>query len=395
MLNETQKEALFLLVQEFVRTPSLSGEEGAFAALLQKRMFELGIETVKTDLFGNVIGEVRFSEDGPALLLESHMDHVGASDVERWARYPYGGEIADGRIWGRGSMDNKGALAAMLMSAHLAASEPEGLKGRLYVAGSVHNELMEGASSASIAEICDPDFVVVGEASDHLIMHGQRGRAEILLETRGRSTLSAMPHQGINAVSKMIKLIGELEKMRLPTHPELGQAIMELTSISSLPASGINVVPDGCRVRFDRRFSVGETRESILAWVREVIDKLAAKDGDFEAAVSLPVKEYRCYTGTTLKSDAFMPAWLFPRDHPLIAGACAGMRLVGLEPRLSVYPFSSNGSYYAGVLGKPTIGFGPYAMSRAHMDNEYIAQDDLTDLCRGYCGIVRALLGSQ
>lgn len=392
MLSSMQKEVLFSLAQEFVRIPSPSGEESSLALLLQKRMSELGIGNVKTDLFGNVIGQVRFSEQGPTLLLESHMDHVGAGDAERWLRYPYGGEIADGKIWGRGSMDNKGPLAAMLVAAHLASLRPEGLSGSLYVAGCVYNELLEGASSASIAEISKPDFIVVSEASDHSIMYGQRGRAEVLLETRGKSTLSAMPHQGVNAVRKMAGLIAEIEKAHFPTHPELGDSIMELTSISSSPAFGINTVPDGCKSRFDRRFLVEETRESILDQVQEVIERLAVEDKDLDARVSLSMKEYRCYTGATLKADVFMPAWLFPKDHPIIAKACEGVALAGIKPHLSVYPFSSSGSYYAGVLKKPTIGFGPHSMARAHMNNEYIALDDLESLCSGYLGIVRTFL---
>ncbi len=162
------------------------------------------------------------------------------------------------------------------------------------MAASVYNEWLEGAASASIAEICRPDMVIIGEASDHCLMHGQRGRAEVLVETRGRSAISAMPGQGVNAVGKMIRLIAALEESRQPhpPHPVLGGRVMELTSISSAPSQEINnVVPDRCRARFDIRFPVGETRDGVLEHIQAVIDGLAAADPDFKARAALAVKD--------------------------------------------------------------------------------------------------------
>ncbi len=103
MLNEARKETLFTLLRDLVRTPSLSGEEGACARLTRKRMPGLGLAGIQTDVYGNVIGRVDFPAPGPTLLLEAHLDHVGVSDVECWNHYPYGGEVSEGHIWGRGA----------------------------------------------------------------------------------------------------------------------------------------------------------------------------------------------------------------------------------------------------------------------------------------------------
>ncbi len=396
MPGPSQQEALFSLVQELIRIPSLSGQEEALALLLRERMPAFGFTDIETDLCGNVIGRMRFGDGGPRLLLESHMDHVGVNEAGQWSHYPYGGECADGKIWGRASSDNKGALGAMIMAAALlGGSNGATLEGELCVAAAVHQETFEGVASASIADIVKPDFVIVGEASGNALMRGQRGRAEIVLQTRGRRVHSSMPEAGVNAVKKMLRLIAALEAdLVLPVHPDLGESIMELIEIVSLPASGENVVPDLCTARFDRRLLVGETRESVPAQIRAIIDELAGRDERFEASVQLAVHEKRCYTGTTIRSESFYPAWLLEKGHPFVLKASEGLKRAGITPHLSVYPWCTNGSRYAGTLGIPTLGFGPYPMSITHIDDEYIEKEDLVRLCRGYREIACSVLGA-
>lgn len=394
MLNSDHQQLLYTLLRDLIRVPSPSGREKECALLAQKYMRQLDFDDANSDIFGNIIGLKDFGGNGPALLMDAHLDHAGVSDVERWTHYPYGGDLNDGRIWGRGAIDNKGALAAMLMAAHLAALDPAGLRGRLYVVGTVYNKLMEGVSSASLVEMCRPDYVIIGEGSDHLIMHGQRGRTEIFLETRGRTALTAMPRWGVNGVEKMIRLINEIEQefRNLPRHPLLGEVSMELTEINSSPYIEVNVIPDYCRARFDFRFPVGRSKSEILSRIKSTILAMSSVDESFEADVYLPIKEFRCYTGVSISTDAYWPAWLLDENHPLVQAACRGLSQVGLTPKKSVYPFSTNASYYAGVLGLPTIGFGPRPIGMYHQVDENIATADLLELCLGYYGLIRSVL---
>ena len=395
MLGSDHREFLFSMLRDLIRTPSPSGREAACAQLVQKYMQQLGFSSISSDIYGNVTGRLKFGS-GPVLLMDSHLDHAGVSDAERWRHYPFGGDLAEGKIWGRGALDNKGALAAMLMAAHLSAKSPKSLRGTLYFGGSVYNKLMEGVSSEGLVDSCRPDYVLIGEASDHYLMHGQRGRAELLIETRGRAALTAMPQWGVNAVDKMMLIVAELNRLRrtLPRHPILGEVIMEVTEIYSSPYIEVNVTPNKCRVRCDRRFPVGETKEDILARIRGVMAEMSAADPGFEADITLANKEYRCYTGVTIATDAFWPAWLLPPKHPLVLAAENGLAAAGLTPQKSTYPFSTNASYYAGVLGLPTIGFGPRPISAYHQVDESIALPDLEELCRAYYGIIRSVLAA-
>ena len=396
MLNSDHQQLLFAMLRDLIRVPSPSGRERECALLTQKYMRRLDFDDVNSDIFGNIIGLMNFGGSGPTLLMDAHLDHAGVSDVERWTHYPYGGDLAEDRIWGRGSLDNKGALAAMMMAAHLASLNPAGLRGRIYVVGTVFNKLMEGVSSEGLVEMCRPDYVIIGEASDHLIMHGQRGRTEIFLETHGRTALTAMPCFGVNAVEKMIRLTNEIERefSNLPKHPLLGEVSMELTEINSSPYIEVNVIPDFCRARFDFRFPVGRSKSEIISRIRASISAMIAVDGSFEADVYLPLKEFRCYTGVSISTDAYWPAWLLDENHPLVMAACRGLSQVGLPSNKSVYPFSTNASYYAGVLGLPTIGFGPRPIALYHQVDENIATSDLLDLCLGYYGLIRSVLAA-
>ena len=138
MVNPEHYDTLFSLAQDLIRIPSPPGQECDVAEYLQRTMGEIGFTEVQSDKYGNVIGRISFSNDGPVLLFEGHMDHVRVPHPEYWIHYPYGGEMFRGCLWGRGTTDNKGALAAMISAASfLSRSGTHGLRGSLYVGASV------------------------------------------------------------------------------------------------------------------------------------------------------------------------------------------------------------------------------------------------------------------
>ena len=396
MVNPEHYNTLFSLAQDLIRIPSPPGQERDVAEYLQRTMGEMGFTEVQSDKYGNVIGRISFSNDGPVLLFEGHMDHVRVPHPEYWIHYPYGGEMSRGCLWGRGATDNKGALAAMISAASfLSRSGTHGLRGSLYVGASVLQEPLESVAASGIAELCHPDFVVVGEASGNAVMRGQRGRAEILLETKGQSVHCAFPHEGINAIRKMLRVASLIEKeLFLPEEPVLGKGSMELTSIESSPQQDFNIVPNFCTAYFDRRLLLSETRDGVLADIQEILEEEALRDNAFRASVRYSTKEQLCYTGKLLRSEVFYPAWLLEENHPFVRRVCDGLHSMGLPCTLDIYPYSTNASYYAGVAGIPTVGFGPAQMSILHLDDEYIELDDLVRICNGYVGIAHSVLAT-
>ncbi len=394
LLNEERVSFLVGLCQRMIQCPSLSGQEGDLASLIQETMISLGYDEVRVDRYGNVIGRISFARPGKRILFEGHMDHVDPGDLSQWTVDPYGGAMKDGRIYGRGTSDMKGSLAAMITAAaYLKADKPNDLSGDILVAGSVHEECFEGVASQEIGEAYKPDYVVIGEASSLNLKRGQRGRAEVVLETYGKSAHSSNPQEGLNAVKKMVKLLSRIEESYTPpTNEILGKGILELTDIISSPYPGASVVPDRCRVTFDRRLLVGETQEDVLGALQQVADEIGEKDPEFNAKASIATGEEKCYTGEPIRAQRFAPGWLLDDGHEYVRRALAGLQKAGLSPELSHYAFCTNGSYYAGVAGIPTIGFGASKEELAHVIDEYVEIEQLAAACRGYYAISAAML---
>lgn len=395
LLDAERVDCLIKLCRDMVLRPSLSGEEWEVADLMQNVMTNLGYDDVYVDRYGDVVGRIVFGKPGPTLLFEGHMDHVSPGDLSKWTVDPYGAMIADGKIFGRGTTDMKGNLSAMIVAAsHVKADLSNELCGELVVAGSVHEECFEGVASQEIASFCKPDYVVIGEPSSLDLKRGQRGRAEITVETYGKSAHSASPHKGINAVRKMINLInGVSDAYEPPHHAVLGDGILEITDIISFPYPGASVVPNRCRVTFDRRLLLGETPPGVLGVFDKVMDIIKTQDVDFHAHADIAEGEAKCYTGETIRAKRFAPAWLLGEDSEYVKRVLQALEDMDISSKLSCYSFCTNGSYYAGTAEIPTVGFGGSDEELAHIADEYIEISQLVSACKGYYAIAREVLG--
>ena len=287
----------------------------------------------------------------------------------------------------------KGALAAMANAAVLfTEAENRDFAGEIYVAGVVHEECFEGVAARNISEIVKPDYVVIGEASHLNLKIGQRGRGEVKVETFGVPAHSANPEKGINAVYSMCKVVDEIRKLTPPHHDVLGDGILELTDIKSTPYPGASVVPEYCMATYDRRLLVGETKESVLAPIQEVIDRLMKEDPKIKAKVSFATGEETCYTGNKIEGERFFPGWLFDKNETYIQDVLKTLQDMGFHPEITQYNFCTNGSHYAGEAGIRTIGMGPSVESLAHTIDEYVEIDQLLKVTECYFGIMKALL---
>ena len=381
------------LCQALIRCPSISGEEKEAATTLKKAMQELGFDSVEIDRYGNVLGTITGTRPGPCVLLDGHIDTVPVPDEALWSVPPFAGNIQDGRIYGRGASDMKGAMAAMTVAAiWFAAATNRDFAGKICVAGVVHEECFEGIASSEISAAVSPDYVVIGEASELNLKIGQRGRAEIVVETFGKPAHSANPDKGINAVHLMTKLIERIERVAPREHPILGKGICVLTDIKSTPYPGASVVPSNCRVTYDRRLLVGEDQQAVLKPFAEAIAELQAADATFQATAYFAHGKETCYTGEPIEGTRFFPAWLHKKEEPFVQAVFRGLQDAGLSPQISHYAFCTNGSHYAGEKNIPTLGFGPSRENQAHTIDEYIEIEQLGQAINGYYAILKALV---
>lgn len=393
MLSEERKNETVELCRKLISTRSYSGEENGVADVIKSAFDNMGFDDFFIDDYGNIIGHIKGEESGKSILFDGHMDTVPVIDESEWKYPPFAAEIHEGKMYGRGTSDMKGALCAMICAvSYFAKDIKRKFKGDIYIAGVVHEECFEGVASRKISARVKPDYVVIGEASNCNLKIGQRGRAEILVETFGKPAHSANPEKGINAVYKMNKLIEAIRKLKLSTHPFLGDGILELTDIKSSPYPGASVVPDYCRATFDRRLLVGETRESVLKPIQDIIKKLEGEDAEFKAKVSFSKGKERCYTGNEIEGERFFPGWLYDRKDEFVEKAYNGLKKAGIDPEITHYSFCTNGSHYAGEAGIKTIGFGPSKENLAHTVNEYIEISQLTKAVEGYYSIVKEVL---
>ena len=394
MMDRLEQGELIALCQDLLAARSYSGEEKAVADLMIAFMRAKHFDMAYTDEYGNVLGCIRGKRPGRRILFDGHIDTVRADNAADWRHDPFAAELEDGRLYGRGAADMKGAVAAYLFAAErFARLTNRDFAGEIWVSGTVHEECFEGESARKISAAVKPDLVVIGEASEMNIKCSQRGRAEICLETYGVPCHSANPEKGVNAVYAACRIIDRFRALP-PVEQEgmFGKGILELTDIKSSPYPGASVVPDYCRATYDRRLLVGETKESVLAPIQTLLDRLMAENPTLKAKVSFAVGEELCYTGKTIRGERFFPGWLYDRKEPFVQDVLAELHAMGYAPEITQYNFCTNGSHYAGEAGIPTLGIGPSRENLAHTVNEYIELGELFKVAECYRGVMKALL---
>ncbi len=393
MLNSERQGKVVELCSDLMRAKSMSGEEQDVVDIMEKFFRMHQFDTIKKDKYGNIIGCIKGNRPGKKILYEGHMDEVPVADPKVWTHDPFGAEIENGRIYGRGATDMKGGLsAACCAAAFFAEDTNRDFAGEIYVAGSCHEECFEGVAARSISEIVQPDIVVICEPSHLDLRIGQRGRAEIVVETFGRPAHSSNPEKGVNAVYKMMQIIEGIKGLPVNNHPVLGKGILELTDIKSSPYPGASVVPQYCRATYDRRTLVDETKESVLAPIQDLIKKLQENDPELEAKVSYAWGSEKCYTGAVIEGERFFPAWLYNEGDDFVQAAYQDLQKNNFSSQISTWQFCTNGSHYAGEAKIRTIGLGPSWEHLAHITDEYIELEQLYGAVSAYMSISKGLL---
>lgn len=211
-LTRVRQEELIRFTQELVRCPGVSGDEGKTAAAVARQMTKLGYDKVEVDRWGNVIGTIRGARPGPTIVFDGHMDVVPIDMPELWEHEPYGGEISGGKMWGRGTVDMKGGLAASLCAA--AFVDRANIAGTILVTGTVAEELMIGRGLGKILEERKVDAVMTCEPTgvNQLAVAGV-GRTTVEMTVRGRVAHSSQPHLGDNAVYRAMDASERIRKM--------------------------------------------------------------------------------------------------------------------------------------------------------------------------------------
>ena len=369
------------LASSLIRIPSVTGSERDIISFLSSYLPGKGFPT-EIMPSGSIAGIIDGFLPGPVTVLDGHIDTVGVGNEMEWSFPPFSGDVVDGMIRGRGASDMKCGVAASIIAASRFAGKR--FPGRIIVACIVEEERFEGIASREISERFAPDFVIIAESTDGKLNIGQRGRAEIQIESYGRSCHSSNPEEGVNAIYTIIDAIRRIDSMAVPEHPVLGRGIMALTDIISCPYPGMSVIPSKARATYDRRTLPGETGKSIVDSINSVLAVLDAK-------ASIAYGTTATYSGLELSAPRFFPSWVYSEDSPLVSLAAAGLKKQGLFKGFGHYSFCTNGSHYAGEKGIQTIGYGPGEERLAHTVDEAISVESLESSCEGLYAILSAI----
>ena len=376
MKNLDPSSPVVELCRELVRIPSPSGQEGELAKFVAERMQALGMR-VEIDRYGSALGIRQGHKPGPTLILDAHLDTVPVTNAAEWQHAPCGGEIEQGRLWGRGSADTKGSLAAMICAA---ASVPENaFSGTLIVSASVCEENMTTGALEFILTNHPADFVVVGEPTSLQLGIAQKGRAGLMVEALGRSAHSSRPELGDNAIYKMMEAISRIRALPLPFDPDMGNGICELIEIDSEPKPSIGTVPHRCTARLALRLLPGESKQTVLERIESAMSGMEG--------VSLNFAEFTqtCWTGQSITLVEFVPAWKNPDS------ALQRQLLETLHTKSFAAPYTTNASASA-IQGIPTFLLGPGAIDQAHTVDEWISLDQLNAAVNTYSMVIRTCL---
>lgn len=379
-------EKVVSFCQQLVRLPSLPGEEDACAQWVQARMSELGFSPVQLDESGSVLGTWQGEMPGPTIFLDAHMDVVPVTEGERWSYPPFSGQISQGRIYGRGAVDTKGSLAAML--AAVSSLPRKGLRGSVILAASTHEEYLTGAVIGRLLDQHKVDVFITGEPTGLDLAVAQKGRVTLELHASGRSAHTSRPETGINAVYRMLEAVQRLREAPRRTHPLLGEEVLELTEISSEPYPNGSMVPHACHARFIGRTLPGESQAAFLAHIDEL---LAGVEGIRSAISTL---RGRCYTGLNLEMVDFLPAWANKPDEPWTGRILNALQQAGIPSRAYGAGCGTNASA-AGERGIPCYIFGPGTLDQAHIIDEALEIHALQQAYHAWLAALLACLSGE
>lgn len=368
--------------QRLIQTPSMSREETAAAELVAAELHRLGFDEVGMDGIGNVIGRVYGRERQlPALVLNSHTDHVDPGDPALWPAPPHAAELRDDRILGRGACDMKGPLAVQVYSAAALLRNGERPRRDVVFTGVVEEET-GGAGALYWVEHLDypVELIMLAEPSSNRLSLGHRGIAQFWLTFHGRSVHASVPHSGVNPNYALASFLTRLESAQseLKRHPLLGATSVAPT-IVEVDTRSVNVTPAWTRVLLDFR-TAAESLNSLQAFVQRLAADWPHTLADAWATADTPLPD----------SDEIIYGYYTPPDSDVTQRSQAAISKGMERPvELSSYQFATDGRHFV-PYDIPVLGYGPGEENLAHTIHESVSLDDMAEGLRGYAELLRS-----
>lgn len=371
-MSELNPRTLIPLLQALVRIPSPNppGDTRAIAAFLTDWLEGAGtqVQALAPESKPEAVSVVATVGQGtPVIMLHAHIDTVPIADDEaqHWSTDPYQATLKDGRLYGKGSVDDKAPLAAMMVAFRHAA-RAEQLKGTVVLVCAAEEEVGGQLGTKWLAEnghlpVCD--LIVVGEQTHNHVAISHKGVVRATVRANGRSVHATNPDRGVNAITAMAKAVLALDAY----HHELAQRQHKLLGAPTCNVGVIqggstaNAVPDHCVVKLDRRMIPGENPETVKDELRQVI-----------AGVNFGL-------ATVTVDDFLVSNWFESEVESSLAQhflKCVG-EVLEEEPSLVGYLPGSDAKHLTNVSRGDMVIFGPGSYEVAHAYDEYVELSEL------------------
>ena len=358
------------------------GNEAPVVKAIAQRMQELGISASIVPLEenrANVVGTLEGRGDKPALLFNGHLDTVPPGELP-WEHDPYGAEVLDGHLYGRGAADMKSGVAAMVMAAGAIAKSGIELGGDLIVAGTADEEV-DSLGARSFLEsggLEGVGSIVIGEPSDLRIFSAHKGALWLEVTTRGRTAHGSMPDLGVNAIMHMHAFLNRLVNYRFSYQesPLLSPPTLCVGTI----VGGVktNVVPDRCVVTIDIRTVPGQEHSKIIDDMLAIAADL--KDEMPSLRLEIEVINDRAPVETSTEAAIVQAAVLVMRE------------VFGQVSEVGGVNYYTDASVLASSTGIPTIIFGPGEARLCHQADEFVELEKLIAATKFYAALALKML---
>jgi succinyl-diaminopimelate desuccinylase len=379
------RDALIAFTQALVRAPSqflpdAGRSERPAAELVVDRMRAWAWEPEVWEVEPgrpNVVATVDGGKPGPTLLFEGHTDVVSEGDPSKWTHPPFAAEVVDGRLYGRGSADMKGGVAAMLFAAR-ALEQAGPFPGRVVVAALVDEEgMMAGVKSlVATGRTAGVDAAIVCEPEGREVCIAQKGAIRVRVTSWGRMAHGAMPQHGLNPIPPLVAFVQRVAGLQAAVqrangeHRYLGWDYITPTVLVANRPEQFNVIPDRAFVWLDVRTTPATDHAALL-------DRIRALLGD----------------GLTLDVIDDRPPTQTPEEHPVVrAVAAAHHSVYGKAPAFGGVPGSTDGTILWRDARIPIVTYGPGGKWIAHQVDEHVEVEELVRAAEVYVEAARRFL---
>ena len=390
LLAAVDADELVRLTSDLVRIdsvirPETGGTERevvAFIASWIRR--ELGVEPLVEEVEPrreNVIATLDSGRPGPCLMLEGHTDVVTEGDRSAWSRDPFCGEIADGKVWGRGSCDMKAGLAVALVTAKAFRRAGAPWCGKIRL-GLVCDEegMMKGIKHfIKQGHADDVTAALVPEPEENQLCLSMKGAIRAVVRVTGKMAHGAMPLTGINPNTRLARIILAYEgfeaeeKARCGADPYLGLPSVTFTVLQAPPAGSpaqLNVMPGEAVGCVDIRTTPAQDHDTVRSRLEGILRDLASRDPHFRA---------------TIEYIEDRPVVSIGKDEPIAAVAARAFRdVTGREPVYNGVPGATDGTFLRAWKGIPCLVNGPGPRHLPHQKDEYVEIAELVEAARIY-----------